>query len=408
MWDWLEHWFGGGFMPHGHCYLWTPAMVWTQVASNTLIGLAYLSISAVLTYLVWRVKLPFSAVYVAFGVFILACGMTHFLDVATVWHPIYWADAGVRVVTAVASVGTAILLFPLLPKVLALAKLSGVAKERGQQLEASVLELTHANERLRREQEERARLAAENAALTERARFQEFQERFLSVLGHDLRNPLATVQMASGLLRKSLDEREGKVLGRIDSSTRRMARMIEQILDLTRSRLANGLDVRPSPFDLREVLTRVVGELRAANPSRTLVLRCEGPLHGSWDQPRLQQVFSTLIGNAVDHGRPEGPVTIEATSEASFVAISVHNEGPPIADETLALLFDPFRRGERDGRTARTAGLGLGLFVSREIVLAHRGVIEASSSVAEGTTFRVVLPRSMLASPPETERGAAE
>jgi signal transduction histidine kinase len=184
--------------------------------------------------------------------------------------------------------------------------------------------------------------------------------------------------------------------------------MIEQILDLTRSRLANGLDVRPSPFDLREVLTRVVGELRAANPSRTLVLRCEGPLHGSWDQPRLQQVFSTLIGNAVDHGRPEGPVTIEATSEASSVAISVHNEGPPIADETLALLFDPFRRGERDGRTARTAGLGLGLFVSREIVLAHRGVIEASSSVAEGTTFRVVLPRSMLASPPETERGAAE
>jgi hypothetical protein len=95
------------------------------VASNTLIGLAYLSISAVLTYLVWRVKLPFSAVYLAFGVFILACGMTHFLDVATVWHPIYWADAGVRVVTAGASVGTAILLFPLLPKALALAKLSG-------------------------------------------------------------------------------------------------------------------------------------------------------------------------------------------------------------------------------------------------------------------------------------------
>jgi hypothetical protein len=109
MWELLERLFGGGFMPHGHCYLRTPAMVWTQVAANTLIGLAYLAISMTLAFLVRRVRLPFSWVYIAFGVFILACGLTHFLDVVTVWHPIYWADATIRVVTAVASVGTAFL-----------------------------------------------------------------------------------------------------------------------------------------------------------------------------------------------------------------------------------------------------------------------------------------------------------
>jgi hypothetical protein len=90
LWDLLERWFGGGFMPHGHCYLWTPAMVWAQVSSNALIGVSYLSISFTLWYLVQRVKLPFSWVYVAFGGFILACGLTHFLDIVTVWHPIYW------------------------------------------------------------------------------------------------------------------------------------------------------------------------------------------------------------------------------------------------------------------------------------------------------------------------------
>jgi signal transduction histidine kinase len=383
-------------------------MVWTQVASNTTIGVAYLSISATLAYLVWRVNLPFSLVYLAFGAFILACGMTHFLDVATVWHPIYWADAGVRVVTAVASAGTAVLLFPLLPKVFAIAKLSEVAKERGEKLEASVVELTDANERLHREQEERARLAAENAALTERARIQEFQERFLSVLGHDLRNPLAAVEMASGLLRRSVGDREGKVLSRIDASSRRMSRMIEQILDLTRSRLANGLDLIPSPFDLRELLTRIVDELRASNPSRSLDLHCDDALHGGWDRGRLEQVFSTLIGNALDHGAPQGSVTVLATADAKSVSVSVHNEGAPIPEETRAMLFDPFRRGERDSRTARTAGLGLGLFVSREIVLAHRGVIEVSSSLTEGTTFRVVLPRSNLVSSPQADQGVAQ
>jgi PAS domain S-box-containing protein len=150
MWELLERLFGGGFMPHGHCYLWTPAMVWTQVTSNALIGLAYLSISATLVHLVWRAKLPFSWVYLAFGAFILACGFSHFLDVATVWHPIYWADAAVRVVTAVASVGTALLLVPLVPKVLGLSAVAEVARGRGEKLEAAVGELTRAAEETKR------------------------------------------------------------------------------------------------------------------------------------------------------------------------------------------------------------------------------------------------------------------
>ncbi len=381
-------------MPHGHCYLWTPAMVWSQVASNGLIGAAYFSISATLALLVQKVKLPFSWVYVAFGVFILACGVTHFMEVVTMWHPIYWIDAGLRILTAAASIGTAVLILPLLPKALALAKVSDLARERGEQLAISVEKLVAANGLLLREQTERARLAAENATLVERARTHEFQERFLAVLGHDLRNPLAAIEMGAALLRNQCAaEGDQKILKRIDTSATRMTRMIDQILDLTRSRLGGGLEMNVREIELNPVLTQVVDELQGAYPKRSVVL--EFPQHavrGVWDPDRLGQVFSNLVGNAIQHG-PEGSAVVVGVHDNHFeVVITVHNAGKPIPQELLAKLFDPFRRGVRDSRTSRTAGLGLGLYISREIVLAHRGTIEAVSTV-EGTTFRVSLPR---------------
>ena len=131
------------FMPHGHCYLWQPSLVWLEVVSNALIGLAYLSISLTLAYLVRKVRdLPFEWVYLAFGVFIVTCGFTHFMDVWVIWRPSYWVDVSVRIVTAVASVGTAILLFPLLPRAIGLADTARLAHDRGLRLEQLNDELT--------------------------------------------------------------------------------------------------------------------------------------------------------------------------------------------------------------------------------------------------------------------------
>jgi PAS domain S-box-containing protein len=130
------------FMPHGHCYLWRPGLVWLEVLSNLSIGLAYLSISATLYVLVRRIRdIPFQRMYLAFGVFIVTCGLTHFMDVVVIWHPAYWLDGGVRAITAVASVGTAVLLFPLIPKAVALAQTAKVAHSRGLQLETVNIEL---------------------------------------------------------------------------------------------------------------------------------------------------------------------------------------------------------------------------------------------------------------------------
>jgi PAS domain S-box-containing protein len=238
-------------------------------------------------------------------------------------------------------------------------------------------------------------LAAQQATLAEKERIQEFQERFLAILGHDLRNPLAALEMGAGILRqRASDAASLRILDRIDSSSRRMSRMIEQILDLTRSRLATGLEVHPQPMDLRDTILSIIEELHAAHPASAIDLRCP-VLAGTWDPDRLEQVFSNLIGNAILYGDPSTPVTIEASAEKEAICVKVRNQGNPIPAELQASLFDPFRRGERDSRTAKTAGLGLGLYISREIVFAHGGTLELESNSIQGTTFRVALPRAV-------------
>jgi PAS domain S-box-containing protein len=246
-------------------------------------------------------------------------------------------------------------------------------------------------ERKQAEETQRA-LAAETAMLVEKARIQEFQERFIAILGHDLRNPLAAIDMAANLLRAhgAKDATTLRILDRFDASSRRMSRMIGQILDLTRTRLAGGLEIRTAPMELSSMLADISDELRTAHPNRKIDLRCV-PSNGTWDRDRLEQVFSNLIGNALHYGTRDQPVTVSCQRETQSVVVDIHNHGPPISEELQAKLFDPFRRGTRDSRTRMTEGLGLGLYISREIARAHGGNISVTSD-SHGTTFRVRLP----------------
>ena len=161
MWEWLERMFGQGFMPHGHCYLWSPAMVWTQVSTNLLIGFAYAAIASTLVVLVRRIEnIPFAWVYLSFGAFILSCGLTHWFDVVTVWHPVYWLDAAVRVITATASVATALLLVPFLPKAVAFASDARLSNQRGIELVKAHAQLESAHENLAQREREAVRRAS--------------------------------------------------------------------------------------------------------------------------------------------------------------------------------------------------------------------------------------------------------
>jgi signal transduction histidine kinase len=150
-------------------------------------------------------------------------------------------------------------------------------------------------------------------------------------------------------------------------------------------------------MDLCDTILAIVEELRSAYPERALEVECP-PVRGTWDRDRLEQVFSNLISNAITHGDPKRPVRVEARVEGAFARVAVHNEGPAIPAELQATLFDPFRRGDRDSRTAKTAGLGLGLYISREIVSAHGGQLDLASDSVRGTTFRVSLPMTAATS----------
>jgi len=236
-------------------------------------------------------------------------------------------------------------------------------------------------------------LAAQQAALAEKTRIQEFLERFIAILGHDLRNPLAAIDMNLTRLREKVaDPALARMLDRMASSSTRMSRMIGQILDLTRSRLAGRLELQRAPMDLRDALTRIVEELRAAQPDRTIDLRSPS-LPGTWDRDRLEQVFSNLVGNALLYGDRDRPITVEA-GDGAMIYVDVHNHGAPIPNEVQADLFNPFRRATVTEETRKGGeGLGLGLYISRELVAAHGGTIDVRSAPGHGTTFRVALPR---------------
>lgn len=217
-----------------------------------------------------------------------------------------------------------------------------------------------------------------------------FREHLVGVVGHDLRNPLTAIITSAQLLLRfgQLNERQARVVNRVSSSADRMARMIDDLLDFARTRLGGGFPIHPRRIDLGELTDRTVEELRFAHPDRKVRVLAEGDLWGNWDAGRMEQVVSNLVGNALQHSPDEAEVTVTLRGEPRVVVLSTHNGGTPIPREVLPWIFEPGRRGD-----ARSGGLGLGLFIVQQIVLAHGGSIEARSSAEEGTCFTAVLPR---------------
>jgi PAS domain S-box-containing protein len=227
---------------------------------------------------------------------------------------------------------------------------------------------------------------------TDRKRLEEARERFIGILGHDLRSPLSAIQMAAAVLQGSARaDTDLKLTQRIMNSAQRMSRMISELLDFARARLGSGIALERAPTNLRELCGTVIEEMKLAHPGSAIEVRHEGDLAGEWDRERICQVISNLVGNAIVHG--EGPVLVVLRGEPERVHIEVHNRGTPIAPDAIPTLFEPFSQAERD-RVRANKGLGLGLFIVREIVLAHGGEIDVRSSAENGTLFRVSIPRT--------------
>lgn len=218
-----------------------------------------------------------------------------------------------------------------------------------------------------------------------------FNEMFAGILGHDLRNPLGAIMASAELaLRRDEGGKVARPISRILTSGTRMARMIDQLLDFTRVRVGAGIPLQLAPVDLFAVLRQITDELEQAHPA-ALRLDLRGRGEGNFDLDRLSQVFSNLMGNALQHGVPERGVEVRVDGvEAARIRVEVRNGGE-IPPALLGKLFEPMTGGER--RRDGSQGLGLGLYISKQIVEAHGGQIEVTSSAASGTRFLVTLPR---------------
>ncbi|WP_122583842.1 PAS domain-containing sensor histidine kinase [Pseudomonas viridiflava] len=219
-----------------------------------------------------------------------------------------------------------------------------------------------------------------------------FAEQMVGIVSHDLRNPLAAIKMAAGLLERSLLEpRQQRFLGQIHHSTDRAERMIVDLLDFTQARVGQGINLSMQSIDLHATVARGVEELRLTFTANALIHRMEGEGACIADPDRLLQLVGNLVSNAVTYGTPDSEIVITSVFEANVIKVSVHNRGEPIPMEKVDSLYEPAVRLVSDSDETRTVGLGL--FIVREIVRAHLGDISVRSSVEEGTTFTATLPR---------------
>ena len=373
------------FMPHGHCYLWTPELVWLQFGTNLLIGLSYVAISALLALFVHKHReLPFRLVYVAFGVFIVSCGLTHFMDVMVIWQPRYWLDASLRVVTAVASLGTALMLPRLLPEASRLVAGLRLVRERGAALEAAMNEL--------------------DAVYRKTIELDQLKTNFFANVSHELRTPLTLILgPVQNLLLQSdkLSSEQRQELELVARNARTLLGHVTDLLDIARLD-AGKLEPCFSTIDLCELVRFTSANFDSLARERGIELSVVTPpeLLVEVDSDKVQRVLLNLLANAFKFTPDGGKVRVELadhepTGDAPrgrTVKLVVADSGPGVAVDERATIFERFRQGKATN-VRPVGGTGLGLSIVREFVGLHGGEVVVGDAHEGGAEFLVLLPQ---------------
>jgi signal transduction histidine kinase/CheY-like chemotaxis protein len=425
--------FSADFMPHGMCYFWNPTVLWLNVASDAVIAAAYYFIPFLLFYFVRRRRdIEFKGMFVAFGIFILACGATHALGAVTVWVPVYRFDGVVKAVTAVASVATTVMLIPLMP---ALIRLPSPTQLRvvNRQLEVEIDERRAAEDRVRQindDLERRVALRTAELARTvdelrrEIERREELERelvqsqkmeavgRLAGGVAHDFNNLLTVILGYGEMLRDELrDNREAsESCDEILRAGQRASALTSQLLAFSRRQIAvpRVLDLNHMVEQMEKMLRRVIGE------DIELMIRTAPNLDAIVADPsQIDQIIMNLAVNSRDAMSHGGKLILETANvkftdeyvgkhfevqPGSYVMLAVSDTGTGMDGATQARIFEPFFTTKGQGK-----GTGLGLSIVYGIVKQAGGEIMVYSEPGHGTTFKIYFP---TADEPIEERGA--
>jgi signal transduction histidine kinase len=259
-------------------------------------------------------------------------------------------------------------------------------RERGQANAEDLQDLTRFNEAIDQ--------AIAESITTYARGVRQSRDRFLAVLGHDLRTPIGAIMTSTRFMLDLGDLRDPylSLVTQMQNSARRMNRLVGDLLELTRTRMGDSIPIMRASTDIGELVQEVVHEISASHPTHRFEMDTRGDLRGAWDRERLLQALINLVSNSVHHGDGNAPITISAAGTADEVTISVHNSGAPIEADRMDHLFDAMKELQPEGVRDRRH-LGLGLYIVDKIVAAHAGRIVVRSSTGEGTTFSIHLPR---------------
>lgn len=383
-----------GFIPHGHCYLWKPGLVWLHVISDSLIALAYVAISATLAYLVYKTRqeIPFHWMFLAFGSFIIACGSTHFMEVWTLWHPTYWLSGALKVVTALASVTTAVVLPLLVPKALALVESAKLSEERRSHLETANHKLEALNEQLKE--------------------LDQLKTQFFANVSHELRTPLALIlgPIEKLLQTGELSHEQHRDLEIVNRNARLLLKQVNDLLDVSKLE-AGRMTLNYAQVDLAHLvrLTAANFDGLAQEKQIAFAINASESLPAQVDAAKVQRVLLNLFSNAFKFTPNGGSIrcTLEinqtemaqSNDEASMgsqaltnrAIISVQDSGSGVPVELRETIFERFSQGE-GSTTRRFGGTGLGLAIAKEFVELQGGTIGVSDAPEGGAQFTVELP----------------
>lgn len=362
------------FMPHGHCYLWIPSLLWMHVISDALIGTAYLGISLVLYLLVRKIRLPFSPVFIAFGLFIGLCGITHFMKIWTIWHPDYLLDGLIKMATAAASVATAIGLLYVRPQIERTVAAARLSEERR-------VELEHAH--------------AELEALYRKVKeLDELKTQFFANVSHELRTPLTLMLGPAERMREdsSLNEKQRHDLDLISRNGRSLLRHVNDLLEIAKLE-SREMQAQRTKFDLQPWITGIAMQFEALASQRELRFHVVAD-EAMWidaDPDMIERVVINLLSNAFKFTPAGGEVVLRLARDAHHALLTVADSGPGVAEEARELIFERFRQA--DGAITRQyGGTGLGLAIVRDLVGLHGGSVKVDAGPAGGARFTVQLP----------------